>query len=1055
MSSPPKGADLRIGVLGPLEVVGTVDRPEHRAPLRSAGTRRLLAALVVAGGDLVSADRLADAVWGDDQPQHPEAALQSLVSRLRAALRRLDPAGEQAALVSEPPGYRLTLAPGVLDAAEFEKGATDGRRLLVDDPETAAAVLDRVLGLWRGSAYAGLADELFARAAATRLEELRTAAVEDRVDADLARGELDAALGRARRLVDVAPLRERAQAQLLVALYRSGRQTEALSAYERHRLLVADELGVDPAAGLRELHERMLRQDPALVAPTPPAGRPTSVAVSVGAPTVHVGSVPAPPEPLLGREELLDHVCAALEPGRCLTLLGPGGVGKTSLAAAIALSGGDGPESPRWCDLSSVSADGVADLLITTLDIRRRGGQTAEQRLVEYLRSRRLLLVFDNCEHVLATVAGLVEHLTHSCPEVTLLATSRERLDLERETVVPVHPLEPDAARRLFLRRAEQAAPGFLGTGHEERDGAGSSDGRDDAKGADDPIGEICARLDGLPLAIELAATRMTSMHPRDLAARLTWRFRLLHNRRRPAPARHRTLRAVVDWSYDMLTPEEQFVFERLSVFAGSFSLEDAERVVVASRSGAPSDLTTGAVADAVCELVERSLVAAAAGRRYRLLETLRAYGRERLEDAGLADVVARAHARWAVETAEAAARELHGPRHTAATRTLDRLFDELRAAHGWALVAEPELAFRVLRALAVYAEDRSSAEVTSWARRTLAAARARDVPAGGRLRLQSIDAETDSSAESEIDPDLLLAAYGVAAAGARFAGELSDARRLVDEGLGIRGSDDPARVFLLYVATDVALFEARWDDVDELVGRIERCTPSPFLLVTPTWALVDRVLALAYRGRTSLAVAEATRLLENSRSTGNETGVGFARYALGEALAERDPATALRHHEHAFAVAERIDLRFLRGIALVSVASLSARLGRDEQAVRSFTEVVEHWHRDGNWVQQWTTMRNIAGLLVRLGCDVEAAELLAALRAGRRGGPIVGPDAERLTDAETAVAARLGPDAFSAATEHGASRTDDEVVAVVLSVLRTRADAAAPTLRAAQLTPS
>jgi predicted ATPase len=726
-------------------------------------------------------------------------------------------------------------------------------------------------------------------------------------------------------------------------------------------------------------------------------------------------------------------------------------VGKTSLAATVTRRSGVGEENACWCDLSAVGGDGVADLLTTTLDVQRRSGQTAELRLVEYLRSRRLLLVLDNCEHVLETTADLVERLTRSCPQVTVLATSRERLGVERETVVAVRPLEPDAARQLFLRRAGEAAPGFRAPGDAAQHGRVETAvvGEGVPGPGDDPIGEICARLDGLPLAIELAATRMTSMHPRDMAARLTWRFRLLHNRRRPAPARHKTLRAVVDWSYDMLTPEEQPVFERLSVFAGSFSLEAAERVVAGSVPDRTPGLSPDAVADAVCELVERSLVVAVGDGRYRLLETLRAYGRERLEDAGLTEGVSRAHARWVVETAEDAARELNGPRHTAVVRALDGLFDELRLAHAWALDADPVLAFRLLRALAGYVEDRMSAEVPSWARRTL------DAVAPGSdaaLRLRAPPGHSNDHAPPsvprprvEIPADLLAAAMAVAAAGARLAGDLAEAVRLVDEGLRIGGPDSPARAFLLFVAADVALFEARWDDVAELSAEIDACPPSPFLPVVPAWALVDRVLAYAYRGQTGRAVAEAARLLDESRAAGNDTGVGYARYALGEALAERDPETALRHHEQAFALADRVDLRFLRGISLVSVASLSARLGRDAQAVRCFLEVVEHWHRGGNWVQQWTTMRNIAGLLTRLGRDVEAAELLAALRVRRRGGPIIGADAERLEVAEETVVGRLAPEAFTAATERGASRTDDEVVAAVLMVLREHAERRVP----------
>jgi hypothetical protein len=616
----------------------------------------------------------------------------------------------------------------------------------------------------------------------------------------------------------------------------------------------------------------------------------------------------------------------------------------------------------------------------------------------------------------------------------------------------------------LFLRRVVKVSPGFA-VGESRTDNSGlpldspvriAAGDREESEGnqgsAGDAIDEICVRLDRLPLAIELAATRMTTMRPQDVAARLTWRFRLLHNRRRPAPARHRTLRAVVDWSYEMLLPDEQAVFDRLSVFAGPFPLAAAERVVADSTPA----LVPAAVTDAVGELVERSLVVALGDGRYRLLETLRAYGRERLDDADLQDEVARAHATWVVETAEAAARELFGPHHRAAVRTLDGLFDELRAAHAWALGAEPELAWRLLRALSSHVEDRMPAEAARWARRSLRASRpgldrAELEPTGldpAELDPAELDpaeqepAEFDSAGLDpvELDPARLVPVYAVAAGGARFAGNLAEASRLIDEGLRVCPADDPVIAFLLVVASDIALFEARWDDVHELGERLDSCPPLPDLRVAPLFAEGNRALADAYSGATDSAVARARRVLEDCRHQRNDIGIGFAHYALGEALAERDPAAALTHHEQAHAAAERVDSRFLRGIAMVSIASLQARLGHDELALASFVDVVEHWHRAGNWVQQWTTMRNVADLLVRLHCNVAAVELLTALTVGGRGGPLIGADAERIAAARATVAARITPDEWEQAVDRGAARSDDAAVAAVLDVLRDRA---------------
>lgn len=636
---------MRVRVLGTLEVVADDDTA---VPLASPKLRRLLAALVVNAGSVVSADRLADVVWGDDPPENPTGALHNLVSRLRRRLRSDD--GRSVTVATQAPGYTLTLDRDMLDATRFAD-LVERARAASGDPAAAAGLYDEALALWRGEAYAEFLDEPFARAEAARLGELRATAAEERIEAALALGRTDDAIARLEPLIAAQPLRERPRALLMVALYRAGRQADALAAYRRYREVVETELGLEPSAELRALEQQILRGDPQLagpsVAPEPPVvDEPTDDVV----PSAPLAGLPREPD-LVGRDGLVAQVCEALGAGGLVTLIGPGGVGKTSVALrAATLVGPDHGEGPWWCELASVDTDAaVAEVVMTALDARPRAGMTTAQGIVEVLRPRRGLLVLDNAEHVIGGVAALAAAVVGSCPRIAVLVTSRERLGVPEERVVEVPPLavppagdggDGDArmispAVELFTRRAASAGrfaltPDNIAT-----------------------VTDICRRLDGVPLALELAATRMRSMTPDDLAARLSWRFRVLRGGRRGGAARHRTLRAMVDWSYDLLDERARVVFDRLAVFAGTFTLDAAEHVVAGAGDG---DVDARDVADVLGDLVDASMVAAHTGAhvaRYGLLDTLRAYGRERLGARGGTGATRHAHATYYVDLAE------------------------------------------------------------------------------------------------------------------------------------------------------------------------------------------------------------------------------------------------------------------------------------------------------------------------------------------------------------------------------------------------------------------
>ncbi|MEU7074588.1 BTAD domain-containing putative transcriptional regulator [Streptomyces narbonensis] len=696
---------MRFGVLGPVAVWGA-----DGAPVRVPETkvRALLADLLLHDGQPVSADRLVHDIWGDAVPGNPANALQAKVSQLRRVVGR-------DRVLHQPAGYRLRLDgdPGAVDAGRFRQLAAEAR--LVGPPRARAALFGEALGLWRGAAYADFADAEFVRPAAERLAEERLTLVEEQAEARLEFGD-PLLLGETAGLVARHPLRERLWAVRMRALYGAGRQSEAVAAYAELRTLLADELGLDPSPGLAALHEAILRQDAGL---TPVGGSDRvsdgeSLRVTATAPPVLPGpdphaprrrNLPVPPTTLVGRGPAREAVVRLLDTERLVTLTGPGGVGKTRLALAVAerLAGDPGatvPDGVWFVEFGGLPTEtaGLVQAVASALGIRdtassARGNADAAAALHAALRDRRLLLVLDNCEHVIEPAAELAASLLRTAPGLRVLATSRESLRLPGETVYAVAPLEPDDAARLFTERAVAAAPdhaadftpgGGSGKGSGEGYGEGYGDGSgqsDDGGGSGkvrDAVAEICRRLDGLPLALELAATRVRTLGVRELALRLGDRFRILASGQRGLPARQQTLRAVIDWSWDLLAPPEQAVLRRLSVPVGGCALDAAESVC------AGDGIDRDEVLDLVGRLVDRSLVAAARsadGPRYRLLESVAAYARERLHEAGEFTAAAERHALHHLGLAERAEPRLRGAGQRVWLARLDAESANLQAA--------------------------------------------------------------------------------------------------------------------------------------------------------------------------------------------------------------------------------------------------------------------------------------------------------------------------------------------------------------------------------------
>ncbi|MBT2213414.1 BTAD domain-containing putative transcriptional regulator [Actinomadura sp. NEAU-AAG7] len=592
---------MRFGVLGPLEV-----RTGEGVPVRVADlkVRALLADLLAHAGRVVPSARLIDDLWGDALPANPAATLQARVSQLRRALEDAEP-GARALVESRPPGYRLDARAG--DAARFEELVARSREAA--EPSVRAALLDEALGLWRGPAYAGFEDAAFAAPEVARLDELRLSAVEGRAEARLDLGGHEALAAELRPLVAEHPLRERLRAAHMRALYRTGRPAEALAAFEEHRRRLRDDLGADPGPGLTALHRAILRQDDE-------------------APGAAASNLPAEVSPLIGRDADVRDVAGLLGAARLVTLHGPGGVGKTRLAVAAARR----HPGAAWLvaldegAASGASAEEIATLVAGVLGLREDAGIPGGPagRLAGALRGRRALLVLDNCEHVVEAVAGLAAALLRDVPDLRILATSREPLGIGGERLRAVAPLPAEAAAELFTARAGLA----------ERSAA---------------VAVICARLDGVPLALELAATRVRALGVEELARRLDDRFRLLSSGARDAPARQRTLRAVIDWSYEPLAEAERAMLRRLAVHTGGASLDAALRV--SAQSGV----------EVLARLVDRSLVVVGEGPRYRMLESVAAYCVERLREAGEYEETRRRHVRYYTALAEEAETRLRG----------------------------------------------------------------------------------------------------------------------------------------------------------------------------------------------------------------------------------------------------------------------------------------------------------------------------------------------------------------------------------------------------------
>jgi predicted ATPase/DNA-binding SARP family transcriptional activator len=962
-------APLQVRVLGPLEL----ERAGRRIALGSRLQRRLLTVLVAAAGRTVSTDRLIDLLWGDDPPPAARNSLQSHVARLRATL------GDADLIATRPPGYALDLGRIRLDAAAFDDAIGLARQQLDHDAAAAAGTLSAALATWRGHAHAEFADDV-ARADALRLEQLRVGARLLLAQVQLRAGEVLAAVDELSRLSAEEPLREDVVLAAAAALAAAGRTPESLDALRAFRGRLADEVGLDPSEAFAARERQLLRGEippgplPMADPTTPPGPFSTSWrSEPVPVPAPRLGS------PTVGRDRERERILAALDEAPIVTLVGPGGVGKTRLATTVAHHTRAGPSrSVAWADLARVTTTaGVTPAIAEALGVS--GPESNDEALPTALARFRGLVVLDNCEHVLDAVADLVDRALAADGPVRLLATSRERLDVDGERVIAVAPLpvpEPrdadanDPAIALFLDRLHTAG------GPEVSPGEAAS---------------VTAAVDGLPLAIELAAARAATLPVDDLLDRLGTDLDVLAGSRRRRGERHRTLRDVIAWSHDLLTEPDRVAFRRLSVFAAPFRLQDAE-AVCADRTLPVTD-----VAGAVARLTERSMVTRVGPGRYRLLEPLRRFAADELARSDDAAATAHRHRDLALALAARADAAVAGPDEAAVVEELEAALPDLRAVHERALAAgDLATVARLTGRLYRFAYLQARPDVLAWG----AALRdevAGDVPGGDRRR-----------------------ALAAAVTAATWAARLDLAQQL-----SVLYEDRLAEVD----PWEGALLAESLGDLHVNLGQLEQAAAAYDLNLR----LAD---GLGHAGLRSLASAslslvetfrgdldEARRLAEEATALAATSGAASARslaaYALGEALADRDPDAALRAYEAAVTEATSVRAWFYEGIARTADVALRGRHGDPADALRSYRSALQLWHDAGADGMALTTLRNLVVLLVRVGADHDALTLHEALtRLAPRAS--YGREAERLETALTAARERVDRSAVRGAAAPG-----------------------------------
>jgi predicted ATPase/DNA-binding SARP family transcriptional activator len=988
---------VTVRVLGPLEI----ERSGRRVAVHGRVQRRLLAALLVAEGRTVSVAALIDSLWGDEPPRSARNTLQSHVARLRDLL------GDREAIATRSPGYALVPGRVRTDADEFRSVVRDAAIRVETEPGAVVTSLTDALELWRGEAFAGVGEDLTDHDA-TRLEELRTAARRLLATAQERRGDLVAALETRRLLHADDPLREVDVTSFATDLAAAGRLPEALEVLRSHRRVLAEQLGLDPGPAVTTLERELL----AGTTPDPPRStRPRvipSLPTTAAAPADEdddaapdAGGVGPGRSRSYGREADRARVESALRDAEIVTLVGPGGVGKTHLAALTI----DGRARARWIDLADVRrTDHLFATVTDALGALPGDGRSLDAATGALARARGTVVI-DNCEHLLDAVAELVDGALRRGGPVRLLATSREPLEVAGERVVRIEPLPVPAPDRAT---PEDPAVALL---------------LDRLRAADGPelppseAAQVVAAVGGLPLAIELAAARAVTLPLPVLLGQLRSQLGILSKRRARPGDRHAALGDVIAWSHDLLPEADRVLFRRLAVFAATFRIEDAVRVC------AFLPLSAAEATTALAGLVDRSMVARTGGDRYRLLEPLRLDAQARLERADERAIVEERQRKVLVDLAGRAGRSIG--RDAGEADVLAEVRDALadvRATHARAVAAGDEVtASQLVRGLYRAAYWQASHDVLGWASRLA------DLPAG------------------TLPEDDVHELTAIATSGAWMAGRLVVAEQLADRLRDVTVTDDRAAIVVGEALGDLGLGTGHLEEARaayELATDRARRAGADGLVAQTTSGVA---LAHAFGGDHARALALAADAADLADRVGAPTVRALCSYVLGEVLAEARPTEAFEHLSTAIATAEHVGAELLTIIATTAEVALHGRHGDPAAALARYAEVLPRLHEAGADGFVLTAVRNLVVLLVRTGRDVAALQLAAAVERVAAA-TAYGSESGRLGAAIAAATQRLDPRSVQTARERGGSITSP--TALTTEALRAIAEAAPPGVR-------
>jgi predicted ATPase/DNA-binding SARP family transcriptional activator len=983
-----QGSAVEFGILGPLEVR---DRGARFAP-GSAKQRALLAILLLHANRVVATHQLIEGLWGDDAPATAGSALRVHIAQLRRSLAEVR-------LETCSPGYMLRVDVDEFDLNRFRRLVDEGQLAFADECwDVAARDLRAALDLWRGPVLAEFAEEEFAQATIIELEEERLAALEKRIDADLALGRHQALIGELETLVAAQPFRENLWRQLMIALYRSGRQADALDTYRRTRQKLVDELGIEPTVGLQQLEGAILRHEPAL---EPIRRQPVQV-------TEPRTNLPALVTLLVGRERELATTRALLRSHevRLLTLTGTGVTGKTRLSLQLATELLDDFDDGVFVvELAPArDPDLVASMMARVLGVSEGRARPGIEVLKVWVRDKSVLWVLDNFEHVL-DAANLVGELLAAAARLKILVTSRAPLHLYGEHEHPVPPLEvpsaadeADVARlskneavKLLVQRAAAVCPGF------ELNECNAH-----------VVAEICVHLDGLPLAIELAAARAKVLSPQAILAHLGGRLQFLTGGARDLPSRQQTLRATIDWSHGLLTPVNRSLFERLGVFVGGFDVQAAQAVAADNEYG---------VFEGIASLLDNSVLqrdpSSDDKQRFRMLETLRAYAIERLADSGDIHAIERRHACFYHALAEQAELELQGPRQNEWLQQLDAEYGNLQAALDWsARSGQVEVGLGLASKLWRFWEIRGYLTDT---RRRLELL----------LSLTGPDDHTTKRAAGEFCLGEL----------AFFQGDYRTAHDLFSEAAELNRNlnDDCGLGHSIYGLAMIAQATGDYQGARELTAKSQ----AAFHRAENDWgeAMAFQGLGQSVHllGDTATARAHFEEGLRRSRRLADQRNVAIFVGCLARLAQDQgDYLKARRLFTDSLAIHRQLGDAWGIPFWLSHLGQIAQRQGDHDGARQRFVEALEIRRETADRAGLTTSLECFAGLAVENGRHVDAARLLGAASRARPEAGTRSFFVEDTTPEQHTAAARaaLDPPVFEAAWEEGRSMTIEQALA-------------------------